>query len=83
MVLFGLFVGNNAKHLPTDPVWLEGTHGWYLVVLTGIACLGAGLTSYVGLQGRPRGWVLPASRAQRWRSASCRWSRPTRRCCEP
>ena len=60
MLLFGVFVGNNAKHLPTDPVWLEGTHGWYLVVLTGIACLGAGLTSYVGLQGRPRGWVLAA-----------------------
>ena len=29
MLLFGVFVGNNAKHLPTDPVWLEGTHGWY------------------------------------------------------
>ncbi len=45
MLLFALFVGNNARHLPTDPVWLEGTRGWYLVVLSGIACLGAGLTA--------------------------------------
>ncbi|HEY6513393.1 MAG TPA: HAMP domain-containing sensor histidine kinase [Burkholderiaceae bacterium] len=60
MVLFALFVGNNARHLPTDPVWLEGTRGWYLVVLSGIACLGVGFTHYVGLQGRARAWVLAA-----------------------
>lgn len=60
MLLLGLFIGNNARHLPTDPAWLEGTRGWYLVVLSGIACLGAGLTSYVGLHGRARGWILAA-----------------------
>ncbi|HSW24788.1 MAG TPA: ATP-binding protein, partial [Burkholderiaceae bacterium] len=60
MLLFALFVGNNTRHLPTDPVWLEGTRGWYLVVLLGIACLGAGLTHYVGLRGRARAWVLAA-----------------------
>ncbi len=54
MALFAVFVGNNERHLPTEPVWLPPILGWSLVVLSGIACLGAGLTAHVGLRGRAR-----------------------------
>jgi len=54
MALFAVFVGNNARHLPTEPVWLPPVFGWSVVVLSGIACLAAGLTAHVGLRGRAR-----------------------------
>ena len=60
MALFAVYVGNNARHLPADPVWLPPVLGWSLVVLSGIACLGAGLTAHVGLHGRARVLALSA-----------------------
>jgi signal transduction histidine kinase len=60
MVLFAVFVGNNGRHLPTEPVWLPPVLGWSLVVLSGIACLGAGLTAHVGLHGRAGALALSA-----------------------
>jgi len=60
MALFALFVGNNERHLPTEPVWLSAVNGWWFVVVSGIGCLAAGLTAYVGLRGRARALVLVA-----------------------
>ena len=56
-----MFVGNNERHLPTEPVWLSAVHGWFLVILVGIGCLVAGFANYVGLHGRARTralWIL-------------------------
>lgn len=60
MALLALFIGNNAQHLPTQPVWVEGAGGWYLLALAGIGCLAPGLADYVGLRGRARRWVVGA-----------------------
>ena len=60
MALFAVFVGNNERHLPTEPVWLEPVLGWSFVVLSGVACLAAGLTAHVGLRGRARVLALSA-----------------------
>ena len=54
MALMAVFVGNNERHLPTEPVWLSAVHGWFLVILAGIACLVPGFARYVGLHGRAR-----------------------------
>ncbi len=54
MALMAVFVGNNARHLPSQPVWITANGGWFLLILAAIGCLCAGLTHYVGLQGRAR-----------------------------
>jgi signal transduction histidine kinase len=61
MALLALFIGNNERHLPREPVWLPAVHGWFFVLLSGAGCLAAGLTSYVGLHGRARTLVLGAA----------------------
>ena len=61
MALLALFIGNNERHLPTGPVWLSAVHGWWFVLLAGLACLAAGLTSYVGLRGRAAMLVVGAT----------------------
>ena len=58
MALMALFVGNNTRHLPTEPTWLSATGGWFLVILVAIGCLCCGLTHYVGMQGRARTTAL-------------------------
>ncbi|HEX6722842.1 MAG TPA: HAMP domain-containing sensor histidine kinase [Burkholderiaceae bacterium] len=58
MALMALFVGNNTRHLPTEPIWLSQTGGWFLLILVAIGCLCSGLTGYVGMQGRARTVVL-------------------------
>jgi len=59
MALQALFVGNNARHLPDEPIWINA-NAWYAVVLAAIGCLVPGLASYVGLQGRARPRVMAA-----------------------
>lgn len=58
MALMAVFIGNNARHLPTEPMWLSASGGWFLVILVAIACLCCGLTRYVGMRGRARTVVL-------------------------
>ncbi|MES2960649.1 MAG: hypothetical protein V4792_20840, partial [Pseudomonadota bacterium] len=58
MALMAVFVGNNARHLPTEPTWVSAVGGWFLVILIAIGCLCVGLTLYVGMQGRARTMVL-------------------------
>lgn len=59
MALMALFTGNNARHLPDEPIWINA-NAWYFLILTGIGCLAPGLASYVGLHGRAYGRVLAA-----------------------
>src|SRR5262252_5102352 len=50
MALFALFIANNERHLPTEPVWVTPVaFGWFLIAAAGIGCLGLGLVDYVGL----------------------------------
>jgi len=54
MALMAVYVGNNERHLPNEPIWVSAVHGWLLVVLSGTGCLVPGFASYVGLHGRAR-----------------------------
>jgi len=60
MALQALFIGNNERHLPTEPFEIQAIGGWYLVIIAGIACLVPGLARYVGLRGPQRALVLLA-----------------------
>lgn len=53
MVAFALFIGNNARHLPVDPLHLRGSL-WNLSLLAGCAGLFVGVSYYVELGERSR-----------------------------
>jgi signal transduction histidine kinase len=61
MALLALYIGNNERHLPIEPVSIpSGTVVWLGALLAGIACLGIGLSHYVGLHGRSQRVVIAA-----------------------
>jgi signal transduction histidine kinase len=61
MALLALYIGNNERHLPADPVWVSSVMMvWYGVVIAGVACLGVGLCMFVGMKDRARGLALTA-----------------------
>jgi len=53
MLAFALFIGNNARHLPLDPLLIRGTY-WNLALLAGCACLFLGVSNYIELDPRGR-----------------------------
>ena len=59
MLAFALFIGNNARHLPIDPLHLRGTY-WNLSILAGCAGLFVGISYYVELAPASRRRYLAA-----------------------
>src|SRR5215831_14478752 len=61
MALLALYIGNNERHLPTDPLWVSSNMVvWYGALMAGIASLSIGLSRFVGLHGRSRALVIAA-----------------------